>query len=756
VAQDRNRYEEALNKGHSYIWDQQWPEAIQAFETAAKEFPQEPAPYAGLGMVYAELGQFRKALDSYKTAARHSQGDIIHLKPIAELQEQLGMLPQAGQTHQAIGEIQLRLQKIDEAVTHWLRATRLDSHALLAHQRLAAVYQRQGQIPNAVHEYLAAARILQEQGQHDKAMEACQTALRLDPRHSEALTAVEFLQHGQTLPAPAELAAPLPASAPPSSLVDSSWSDGEAKEGSSSPVQDAQRMAMEQLAEVIFDDSDDDEETDFRGGLNKLERDALITQALDYQTRGMTNEAISAYERAIAGGITGAAAHFNLGLLLQEKMRFEDAIGEFEISVRDQHYRLASHFALGESYRGRGRIEKAIEHFITALKIVDLGTVQHDQADRLIELYENLADSLLTKGESEQAIGFTNSLVEFLSHKGWEDKVKEARVRLDTLSGGRTMILGDILTAGSQYVLESLYLGQEYARRGFYSSAIEETYRAIQLSPDYLPAHLQLGDLLSQQDRREAAVMKFLAIGDTYRARSDVNGAIFAYERAAEIAPLDLTLKGRLIDLLKRHGDIDRSLKHYIAMGEAYYQLAQVDKARESYQEALQLAPRGTPEKKWRVQLLRLIADIDVQRFDWRRALSAYQELHKEDPTNERVAITLVDLYYKVGQPESGLRELDRYLIYLVKSGRGAKVEGILNDMIQQRPTDPGPVDRLIRLYTQRKQVDKAIKLLDQLGEAQLNAGEMAKAVQTIERLLTLNPPNLTDYQQLLAELKRQ
>jgi tetratricopeptide (TPR) repeat protein len=749
------RYEEALNRGHSYSWDQQWPEAIEAFRTAVKEFPQEPAPYAGLGMAYAELGQLSKALDNYKTAARYSKGDIIHLKPIAELQEQIGMSVEAGQTHQAIGEIQLRLQKIDEAVTHWLRATRLAPDALLSHQRLASVYQRQGQTPNAVQEYLAMARIFQMQGQSDKAMEACQTALRLDPRHSEALTALEFLQHGHPLPEPTELPTPIPASSPLGSLEENVWSGNDDKGDSSSPVQDAQRKALAELAGVIFDESEDDDEQDL-GGIAKLERDALITQALDYQTKGMVNEAISFYERAIAAGVTSPAAHFNLGLLLQEKMRFDEAIREFETTVKDPDFRLASHFALGESYRGRGRIEKAIEHFITALKIVDLDTVQHDQADRLIELYENLADSLLTKGESEQAVGFANSLVEFLSRKGWKDKVKDARTRLDSLSGGRTMILGDILTAGSQHVLESLYLGQEYARRSFYSSAIEETYRAIQLSPDYLPAHMQLGDLLAQQNRPEAAVMKFMVVGDAYRARGDINGAIFAYERSADISPMDLNLKGRLIDLLKRHGDIDRSLEHYIAMGEVYYQLAQVDKARESYQEALKLAPRGAPEKKWRVRLLRLIADIDLQRFDWRRALAAYQELHKEDPTDERATITLVDLYYKVGQPESGLRELDRYLIYLVKSGRGGKVEGILTDMLQQRPTDSGAADRLLRLYGQRKQIDQAIKLLDQLGEAQLNAGETAKAIQTIEKLLKLNPPNRGDYEQLLTELRKQ
>jgi tetratricopeptide (TPR) repeat protein len=488
--------------------------------------------------------------------------------------------------------------------------------------------------------------------------------------------------------------------------------------------------------------------------MSKLERDALISQALDYQTRGMINEAISIYERVIKGGVTSSAAHFNLGLLYQDKLRFEDAIREFQTVVQDSEYRLGSHFALGESYRARGRIDKAVEHFINVLKIVDLKTVKHEQADRLIELYEHLADGLRTKGEPEQATNFANALVEFLSHKGWEDKVREARNRLDALSsGGRTMILGDILTAGSAQVLESLYLSQEYAKRQKYNSAIEETYRAIQLSPDYLPAHLQLAELLAQQELHSIAVAKFITIGDTYRSRGDTNGTISAYERALEFAPLDLSIRARLIDMLKRHGLIDRSLEHYLAMGEAYYQLAQVDKARETYQEALKLAPRGSADKKWRLKFMRLVADIDMQRFEWRRALGAYRELRAAEPNDERLAITLIDLYYRVGQGESALRELDRYLIQLVKSGRGAKVPGILEDMVDRRPGDAGLVNRLVRLYLQQKNTGKAVQILDKLGEEQLDAGETQDAIKTIETILKLRPPNAISYKQLLERL---
>lgn len=746
MAKNRALYEDALGRGHSYSWDQNWSEAIEAFKSAIQVVDDEPAPYAGLGMAHFEMNNLVKALENYKMAAHYSKGDIIYLKQVAEVQEKLNQTKDASQTYLSMGEILLRQKKVEEAVVNWMRAVRLDPELIPAHQRLGAIYQRQGQTQNAIREFLLVAHIFQKRGEIQQAIETCQGALKLDPRNAEILTALELLQQGEEITVDVSDEKP-----PPISTAEGEEGEAELVADISSPVQDAQRMALEQLAEELFEE---EEESPARQGMRKLERDALISQALDYQTRGMINEAISIYERVIKGGVSSSAAHFNLGLLYQDKLRFEDAIREFQIAVQDSEYRLGSHFALGESYRARGRIDKAVEHFINVLKIVDLKTVKHEQADRLIELYEHLADGLRTKGEPEQATNFANALVEFLSHKGWEDKVREARSRLDALSsGGRTMILGDILTAGSAQVLESLYLSQEYAKRQKYNSAIEETYRAIQLSPDYLPAHLQLAELLALQDLSSIAVTKFVTIGDTYRSRGDTNGTISAYERALEFAPLDLSIRARLIDILKRHGLIDRSLEHYLAMGEAYYQLAQVDKARETYQEALKLAPRGSADKKWRLKLMRLIADIDMQRFEWRRALGAYRELRAAEPNDERLAITLIDLYYRVGQGESALRELDRYLIQLVKSGRGAKVPGILEDMVDRRPGDAGLVNRLVRLYMQQKSSQKAVQILDKLGEEQLNAGETQEAIKTIETILKLKPPNAISYRQLLERL---
>ncbi|MFQ5436767.1 MAG: tetratricopeptide repeat protein, partial [Anaerolineae bacterium] len=537
---NRARFEEALNRGHSYIWDQQWQEAIAEFQNAIKLSPKEPSAYDGLGTALLELDRLEEALSSFKQAARYSRGNIIYLRKVADVQERLKNFSEAGRTYMAIGEVELSRRHLNEAMDNWHRAISLEPNLLRAHQRLASIYQRQGAVRNAIQEYLAIAQILQRQEEPDKALQACQLALQLDPRNPDVLTSIEKIKQNERLFDEKE---PMPTMQSSSTgmtglLHRVSGTNGEngqlERQGADAaqPVQDARRLAMEELAGGLFADSDDDEDFDRR----KMERVRLIGQALDYQRQGMVNEAISAYEQALASGEDSKAAHFNLGLLYQDKLRFEDAIREFEYAVQDKEYRLASYFALGESYRARGGIDKAVEYFIKVLQIVDLKTVQHGQADRLIELYENLANGLITKGEREQATDFANALVDFLSHKGWEDKVKEARQRLDSISDAGMMILGDVLTAGSEQVLESLYLSQEFSRRAMYDTAIEETYRAIQLSPDYLPAHIQLADVLARQGRREAATKKFTTIANTYQVRGDINSATAAYERVVELA----------------------------------------------------------------------------------------------------------------------------------------------------------------------------------------------------------------------------
>jgi tetratricopeptide (TPR) repeat protein len=263
-----------------------------------------------------------------------------------------------------------------------------------------------------------------------------------------------------------------------------------------------------------------------------------------------------------------------------------------------------------------------------------------------------------------------------------------------------------------------------------------------------------LARLLERRGRIEAAGNKYVTVADTFRVRGDARHAMDAFEKAMALAPLDMGLRTRLVDMLKRHGEIDRALEHAIALGEAHYQLAQIEKAREKYYEALELAPRGTPDRQWKLQILHRIADIDMQRLAWRDAVSAYHQIIRIAPDDERASVTLVELLFKLAQGPQALAEVDRYLGRLASQGRTKKILAILNGVAAQQPDNMGLLNRLAAAYAQAGDRDKAIEHLDRLGELQLDAGLRGDAVITIQSILSLEPADARSYHQLLAQLQ--
>ena len=86
-----DQYEEAGNRGHSYIWEQRWEEAVEAFQLALQGRPNEPDLYDGLATAQKELGRFADALNNYQEAARLSNGDVIYLEQLGEMQQKQGL-----------------------------------------------------------------------------------------------------------------------------------------------------------------------------------------------------------------------------------------------------------------------------------------------------------------------------------------------------------------------------------------------------------------------------------------------------------------------------------------------------------------------------------------------------------------------------------------------------------------------------------------------------------------------------------------
>ncbi|NIV40560.1 MAG: tetratricopeptide repeat protein, partial [Anaerolineae bacterium] len=510
MAGNKKIYEKAIRDGLDLAWGGDWEGALEAYEVALAEMPEDPTVHSHVGLACHELKRYEQALEAYTKASKLAPQDPAPLARIAEIHEAMGQRHAAADALVSMAVVHQGWRDWTQAIEAYQRATKLYPDHLPALRALAQIYVQVDQPQHAVQEYLNLARAYERHGRSEGALEQCQRALELDPKHPTARALARALQRGESIDD--FRAAPI------------------TSEEGASPVDMARDKALEELAGIPFEEEaeeppprPDEPEAPAKPALSRHQIDTLVAKAIDLQTRGLIDEAISTYTEVIDAGVDRPAAHFNLGLLYQQRFRFESSIREFRQAVGHPQYALGSHFALGECYKVLGRIDDALEHFVEVLKIVDLGTVERDQVDDLIQLYDALAESYLAKGDPKKALSFTNSLVDFLSSKGWEDKAMEARQRLDSMSeDGVTMSLAEFLVSDSaDKILSAMSLSQEYVRRGAYTAAVEVCYDAIEAAPTYLPLHLRLAEIFAQGARTEDAVAKYQMVADLYIVREE-------------------------------------------------------------------------------------------------------------------------------------------------------------------------------------------------------------------------------------------
>jgi tetratricopeptide (TPR) repeat protein len=192
----------------------------------------------------------------------------------------------------------------------------------------------------------------------------CQAALRLDPENKDVLKAVDLIRHGEAAYAEPE---PVDEVIPGVSEEEQAEADAltetvrqmaaifeaEAKNQPPPPVQPisndpidvARRLAQEQVAEEIFREEDESDMEAAATGLSKLELDALLGQAVDFESRGQVEDAIVCYEKAIGGGLRMPAAFFSLGLLYLDLKNLPKAKRALGYAVKDSNYKEASKLA---------------------------------------------------------------------------------------------------------------------------------------------------------------------------------------------------------------------------------------------------------------------------------------------------------------------------------------------------------------------------------------------------------------------------
>jgi tetratricopeptide (TPR) repeat protein len=335
------------------------------------------------------------------------------------------------------------------------------------------------------------------------------------------------------------------------------------------------------------------------------------------QQEGRVDEAIRGYR--IAGSLRPeyVAVPVNLGNIYLELDRLEDARGSFAAALEIQESIPAAYYGLGQVALSKRSYADAIDYFKKALALAPEANRIHYSMGMA---YRGLKDPEKAKAHLAQqgsvGVRVADPLVDRL-----QELIKGERVH---------MIRGRLALEAKRY-----------------PEAASEFRRAIAAKPDSVPAHINLGAVLTQT--------------------GDLKGAVEQFEKALRIDPNNTSAHYNLAVLLANENKHEQAIAHLQALSGinpndlgARFLLAQellksvrLDEALDEFSRVVQADPNNEEALLEQVKLLQ-------RKRQHKEALDALEKGHVRYPQKGQTAVMLA--YLLAASPQYDLRDGARAL----------------------------------------------------------------------------------------------
>lgn len=770
---NQEKFQNAMDQGHSAAWDQKWEFAADLYRQALNESPDNPAALNSLGLAMFELEEFEEALIHYQNASKTSPEDPVPLEKMARIFERLGKLGEAIQASAQAAYLYMQTKEVDKAIESWERILSLRPDHLMARTRLAMIYERMGKKEKAVVEYLGTASIMQHAGNVDRATQVIEYCLRLKPDNTDVKNALAKLHSNQLLPKPTSLRGGIG----PVRMADvKSFEKTKVLEKKTqNPVDEARHKGLVLLASLLFDQAEIEptNERISRKGISDITRDTAplslnrgqnntrimlhVGQAIDSETKEDTAQSIRELESALEIGLDHPAAFFILGVNHVQKNP-KKAMKYMKKAFKHPDFTLAAHIIIATIHQRNEDYKDAAISFLRALSLADAATISHKYADEIRQLYEPIIETQTHKGDEEGYKKICRTVSSQLLRSDWRHYLIAARQQMPVQDDGAppAPLAELLLEIEDSHIVEALAHIRKLSAQNKHHSAMEEAFYIIENSPTYLPLHVQIGELLLKQDRNQEAANKFIIVSDLYNLRGEASQSIRLLKRVSKLTPMNPMIRTKLIEILTAQGHIEEAIKQFNELADIHYNLAQLDKARDTYESAFRLAQKSNVDRSLQVKILYKKADIDMQRMDMRQAVRVFEQIRTLEPEDFKARAKIIDINFRLGQDSTAIDELDDFTAMLENSGKRRRAIEFLNEIIPEMPTKLELRKRLAELYVRDGKINDAVKQLDVIADAFLNAENVHGAITMINAIIALNPPNVADYKQVLAKLSNQ
>ncbi len=214
---------------------------------------------------------------------------------------------------------------------------------------------------------------------------------------------------------------------------------------------------------------------------------------------GRVDEALAHCQRAVELAPDNAEAHNNLGFFLVGRGQFDQAIAHYQKALEIKPDYADPHNNLGIVLAGRGQFDAAVAHYQKALEINPDYALAHNNLGLVLADRERFEEAI---AQYQKALESKPDFVEAYYNLG---VVLAGRGRLDEAIAHYQKAL----EIKPDYADAHYNLGVVLARRGDFDAAVAHYHKALQINPDYAPAYNNLGIVLADHGQFDEAIDHF-------------------------------------------------------------------------------------------------------------------------------------------------------------------------------------------------------------------------------------------------------
>ncbi|MEW6130613.1 MAG: tetratricopeptide repeat protein [Acidobacteriota bacterium] len=344
-----------------------------------------------------------------------------------------------------------------------------------------------------------------------------------------------------------------------------------------------------------------------------------------------------------------------------------------------------------------------------------------------------------------------------------------------------TNILGDLYVRAGQ-IPEAIdcftRIANTDAERGFTAKAIAMFKKVLKLCPNHLEARLQLANLYARNRSLDEATLMYLEAAQIYTRIGNISKATSIYNTVIELNPTNAAVLMKLGAVYTMNGRHDKALEVFLRAGYEFLKRDDQDGALNAYAKALSIKPnslralanistiyleRQQPERIIKLvknglnkrahdpDMLDLLGDACLAAGSFDEAEAVFHQLYNLQPQRFHGLLNLGDAYAQQGEIEKALHQLDTCLPHLFKTRKDALAIEFLRRMLKQSPNHLGALQSLYQVYLHLNDEGLMVATLNTLVKAAIAQENTEAAIESLERLVNLEPYDLKHRAQLNA-----